>query len=251
MQRKHIPSMGPRYWAALSIVSVFGANLGDFAAHDLRLGYALGLAPMAALLAAILIVERRDNSWNQAFYWLAIIVIRAAATNLADLATLDLRLGSVRAAAGLTVLLALALLFGRLFSSKSLKRSGGGKDLNELPSTDAGYWTAMLIAGTLGTVIGDFSSYELDLGTRNASLALGALLVFVLSVGSRSLFATVSYYWFTIVVVRAAGTAVADFLAGSEFLSLGLAKSTFLTGMLFTLTVLVWRDQGNYRLRTS
>lgn len=251
MQRKHVPSMGPRYWAALSMVSVFGANLGDFTAHDLRLGYALGLAPMAALFAAILIVERRHNSWSQAYYWLAIIVVRAAATNLADLATLDLGLGMVRAVAGLTVLLALALLFGRLLSFKSFQKGGDGKDLNELPSTDAGYWTAMLIAGTLGTVIGDYSSYGLGLGTAKASLILGALLAFVFSVGSRSLFATISYYWLTIIVVRAAGTAVADFLAGGEFLSLGLLKSSLLTGLLFTLTVLVWRDQGNYRLRTS
>ena len=79
MQRKHIPSLSPRYWVALTIVSVLGANLGDFSSHDLHLGHALGLLPTAVLLGAVFLVERRDLSWNQIYYWLAIIVIRARA----------------------------------------------------------------------------------------------------------------------------------------------------------------------------
>lgn len=250
MQRKHIPSMGPRYWAALSIVSVFGANLGDFEAHDLGLGHALGLAPMAMLFAVVFIAERRDSSWNQGYYWLAIIFVRAAATNLADLITLDLGVGIVRAVSSLAVLLGLAVLGGRLFSAKSPER-GAVKELGELPSTDLSYWTAMLVAGTLGTVIGDYSSYGLGYGTGKASIMLAGLLAIVLAAGSRSLFANALYYWSTIVVVRAAGTAVADFLAGSEFLSLGLRLSTLCTGLVFATTVLIWKDQGSRRLRTS
>jgi uncharacterized membrane-anchored protein len=251
MQRKHVPSAGTRYWAALSIVSVFGANLGDFVSNDLHLGHALGVPPMAVLLGAILIAERWDRSWNQAYYWLAIIVIRAAATNLADLATLDLRLGSLWATAGLTLLLAATVLIGRSSASGAAGRIGGKTEFGELPATDARYWTAMVIAGTLGTVIGDFTSYGLELGPRSASVILGAILAAVFYAGHRGLFASVSYYWFTIVVVRAAGTAVGDYLAGSRILNLGLPLSTLCTGLVFAATVWIWKDQASHRLRAS
>ena len=251
MQRKHVPSMGPRYWAALSVVSVFGANLGDFCSHNLHLGHAWGLPPMAALLGVILIAERRDSSWNQAYYWLAIIVIRAAATNLADLVTLDLRLGRVWAVAGLTLLLALALILGRPPSSIAVDESRGNKEPAALPNTDARYWTAMLIAGTLGTVLGDVGSFGLGLGSGNASLALSAVLAAILYAGSRGLLARSWYYWSTIVAVRAAGTAVGDFLAGSRALNLGLPLSTLCTGVLFTALVLAWKDQASHGLRTG
>ncbi len=80
------PLAGPRYWVALSIASVFGANTGDFVAKYLHLGHAGGLLPLAAILAVILVAERRDTTVHQAYYWLAIIVNRTAATNLADFA---------------------------------------------------------------------------------------------------------------------------------------------------------------------
>lgn len=251
MQRKHIPSMGPRYWVSLSIVSVFGANLGDFSSHDLHLGHAVGLLPMAAFLGAIFITERRDHSWNQIYYWLAIIVIRAAATNLADLFTHDFGLGRLSAAAGLTLLLALALFVGRPLASASNQAKLEKKSANALPTTDTQYWTAMMIAGTLGTVIGDYSSFGLHLGTGNASLMLGALLAAVLLLGSRGLLATMSYYWLTIVMVRAAGTAVGDFLAGSKALNIGLPLSTLCTGLLFVATAILWQDKDSSRLRSA
>ena len=251
MQRKHVPSAAPRYWAALSIVSVFGANLGDFVSNDLHLGHALGVPPMAVVLGAILIAERRDKSWNQAYYWLAIIVIRAAATNLADLATMDLRLGSLWATLVLAVLLVATVFLSRPLSADTIGKSDAKHDLRELPVTDARYWTAMVIAGTLGTVIGDFTSYGLHLGTRNASVILGAFLAVVFYVGSRGLFARLSYYWFAIVAVRAAGTAIGDYLAGSRALNLGLPLSTLCTGLLFAVTVLVWKDRTSHRLRMS
>ena len=43
----------------------------------------------------------------------------------------------------------------------------------ELLRADAIYWASMLVAGTLGTVIGDYVSHNLRLGDGLASIALG------------------------------------------------------------------------------
>lgn len=239
--------MGLRYWAALTLVSIFGANLGDFAAHDLHLGHALGLIPMAILLSLVFFFERRDNSWTQRYYWLAIIIVRAAATNLGDLAASDFKLGRPLAAAVLTALLALVLAFG-WFQARD--EGPAAKEPGTLPSIDAKYWIAMLMAGTLGTVLGDYTSFGMGLGTRYASLALDVLLAGVLSLGGLRLFVLTAYYWFTIVVIRTAGTAMGDYLAGKE-VGIGLPMSTALTGVLFVLVVWLWKDEGSHRLRTA
>jgi uncharacterized membrane-anchored protein len=48
------------------------------------------------------------------------------------------------------------------------------------------------------------------------------------------------FYWLTVVTVRAAGTAVGDFLAGRHML--GLPLSTLVTGMLFVALLAMWRQ---------
>src|SRR3954462_3759509 len=101
MQTKHLPTLGARYWTALCMASVFGANMGDFFARDLHLGHMRGAPILAAMLVAILLIERRDHAEHEAYYWSWIVVIRTAATNLADLAIFDLKFPWLAVMAGL------------------------------------------------------------------------------------------------------------------------------------------------------
>ena len=82
-----------RYWTAILAASMCGANTGDFVSRILGLGHTRGLLPLGLIFLAILWVERRSRVTTEAYYWLAIIVLRTAATNLADLGTHDLKLG--------------------------------------------------------------------------------------------------------------------------------------------------------------
>jgi uncharacterized membrane-anchored protein len=261
MQRKHIPSMGPRYWTILCVVSIFGANLGDFSSRNLHFGNLLGLVPTAVLIAMVFILERRDSSWNQAYYWVAVALIRAAATNLADFLNQDMNLRSFLSSVLLTVLLALALFWHRPLWSDSFDYRDRNKAPDVLPTTDARYWITMMIAGTLGTVIGDFFSFgRVQLGTGLSSIILSGILAVVFAIGSRGLLLgrgklvlTVTYYWMTIVTIRAAGTAAGDHLAGDKVLSLGigLALTTLVTGLVCAAVIFLWKDRASLRLRTS
>ncbi len=244
MRQAHLPVAGVRYWIALSIASVFGANSGDFVARYLHLGHVGGLPALALLLVLVFFAERRDRSEHQAYYWLAIIIIRAAATNLADFGASDLRLGRPVLIVALAVLLAAVLFFTPpTKSEQALDRWPFG-----LPETDARYWASMLIAGTLGTVIADMASFNSGLGTAYASLIEGSVLVGLLLVGRRGSLANLWFYWTTVVMVRASGTSVGDFLAHDIF---GLAVSTLVTGAIFVLTLLLWKEQAPYRLRPT
>ena len=98
----------------------------------------------------------------------------------------------------------------------------------------------MLVAGTLATVMGDYFSHNLRLGDAVGALVLSAVLVGFLLAGARGLIWALPFYWATVVMVRAAGTCVGDFLAGRSML--GLALSTVVTGVAFVAVLLAWRE---------
>ena len=57
MQPIHLPNLGARYWSALCLASIFGANMGDLFARNLGLGHVASL-PLFAVALAIVIVEQ-------------------------------------------------------------------------------------------------------------------------------------------------------------------------------------------------
>jgi uncharacterized membrane-anchored protein len=237
MQPYHVPFLGLRYWIALCLASIFGANMGDFFAHNLGLGHVAGLPFLAIAFAIIFVLERFHRAVNEAFYWLAIVVVRTAATNLADFFAGDLRLPRPWVMAGLAAVLALSVAAAWQLSWRDAADKSDAQ--GNLLRADYGYWLAMLIAGTLGTVMGDFFSHNLHLGNAAASIVLSALLAPFLVLGARQLLWSLPLYWTTIVMVRAAGTTVGDLLAARN--ALGLALSTAVTGLLFIGFLVAWR----------
>ena len=86
MKAIHVPRIDARYWAGITMASVFGTNTGDWFAFRSGLGILGGLPYLAAIIAVVWFLERRDNTKHEAWYWLAIILIRTGATNIADFA---------------------------------------------------------------------------------------------------------------------------------------------------------------------
>jgi uncharacterized membrane-anchored protein len=230
VKRLHVPPIDARYWIAITLASVFGTNMGDFYAHSTRLGIVNGLAVLAALAAAVFVMERLDDRPHPVYYWLVIVLIRTGATNIADFLAYRVRVPSLTLSLGL---IALLCLFGTLTarSSRAAVRRPG------LPDTGAAYWAAMLTAGVFGTVFGDIAEHAI--GETPAMLALTAVLVVVLLVVRSSAARMIAVYWATIAVARTAGTAIGDWLADTKALHVGLSLSTLVTGLIF-VAVLSW-----------
>jgi uncharacterized membrane-anchored protein len=238
MQQNHLPMLGTRYWVALCLASVLGANMGDFFARNLGLGHIAGLPFLALALAIVIVGERFDRTIHQVYYWTAIIIVRTAATNFADFACGDLKLPRPWVIAGLAAALVVALVasWQLVWRRLSDKRNSTGNVLR----ADFPYWASMFIAGTLGTVIGDYCSHDLHLGDAGACLLLVPILALLFAIARNGLLRSLPYYWLTIVTVRAAGTVVGDFLAGRHML--GLALATLVTGTLFVALLALWRE---------
>jgi uncharacterized membrane-anchored protein len=237
MQPNHLPALGARYWSALCLASIFGANMGDLFARNLGLGHVAGLPFLAAALAIVIVVERFDRMRHQFYYWIAIIIVRTAATNFADFAAGDLKLPRIAVMAALTLILIAALWMSWQFAWRRLANKA-----DDVLRADLGYWVCMFIAGTLGTVIGDFCSHNLHLGDAGAALLLSPIVVILFLTGRRSLLLLLPFYWLTVVAIRAAGTAVGDLLAGRALL--GLPFSTAVTGILFVVLLVVWKQSA-------
>jgi uncharacterized membrane-anchored protein len=65
----------------------------------------------------------------------------------------------------------------------------------------------------------------------------------------RPFLASLAFYWPVVVMVRAAGTAVGDFLSIQRGLGLGLPVSTALTGLVFVTALLIWKKSTTTRTR--
>ena len=244
MHPPNLPRISARYWCAIVVASMAGANTGDFAARYLHLGHTGGLLPLALIFLAVVWAETRARRTTEAYYWLAIIVLRTGATNLADLMTHDLHLGYPLTLAALTALIVAVLLFVYWRDGSAAPAAADGR---KLPATDSAYWIAMLTAGTLGTAGGDFVADEIGLGVGYGSIVLFAVFLIVLlgatRIGKMSLF----WYWAAIVAARTAGTTMGDFLPSRRGLDLGLPLSTAITLTTLAVIVIIWRDRQGAR----
>jgi uncharacterized membrane-anchored protein len=251
MNPRNLPIIDTRYWVAILAASMCGANTGDFASRILGLGHTRGLLPLGLIFLAIVWAERRSKVWTEAYYWLAIIVLRTGATNLADLGTHDLKLGYFLCMGALVALMTTMLLIDRARGVEGTHVVGTDGHHHSLPATDASYWITMLAAGTLGTAAGDWVAEETPLGLGVGSAVLVAILIAVWYVSEYFGHMSKIWYWVTIVAARTAGTTVGDLLASRRGLGLGLWVSTICTGLLLAGIIILWRDRRAANLREA
>lgn len=233
MHFKTIPTIGLRYWAALSAASMCGANMGDFLADGLGLSALRGLPVLALVFAGAAIAGQRSRRRSEAPYWLAILTVRTAATNLADLVIGRAGVGYAACSAGLAVLLAAIVLWRHAL--RHVPSADG------LTRVDGSYWLAMLTAGSLGTVLGDGLAriiHPVTTGYPVAGLVTSLAVALVLGLWPETGAASAVNYWLAVVAVRTWGTDIGDIFA----YLLSLPVSLLLSGLLLAGVLTVWRE---------
>ncbi len=256
MKRLHTPQVNARYWTAITLASVFGTNMGDLYAHSSGLGIPKGLAVLAVLTALVFLAEHRDQRRHEAYYWLVIVLIRTAATNIADFLAYRVRVPELILTASLLALIAIfgwstrrnsslpspSLPSSSIPSSSIPSSSLPSPSQHAVPNTTAAYWLAMLSAGVFGTVVGDICEHRFGDGV--SAIALSAILLVVLFAGRGRAATILALYWATVTVARTAGTAIGDWLAENKAVPVGLPLSTLLSGLAILAVLILWRSSA-------
>ena len=243
MRDRNLPTIDAGYWAAIVAASMCGTNAGDLAAGPMGLGHVHGMLPIGALFLAIIWAEKALNWTTVAFYWLAIIVLRTMATNVADFATHDLKL-SYAVFLPLLVAFMAAMLWADPLSAPA-KDPVEGRPM--LPATGWSYWVLMLGAGVLGTAVGDWLAEDLGLGLYWASLIGAPVFAGAVSAAYRFKLGK-PWYWLAVAACRTWGTNLGDTLVDKFPFSASKAAtlwiSTGLTGALLASVILFWTHRS-------
>ena len=244
MPLKVTPESGARYWTAILVASMCGTNMGDFMLGALKLGTGFSLVIWVLLFSAVVGIERMTRRGSEAFYWLAILVVRGAATNIADFSIISGHRGYIDVSVALAVLLAGLIRLNRRWRPAA--------SAAELPPTGGFYWITMLTAGSLGTVIGDgfghafhavhgvHSICSIRIGLFVSAGLASAALALILGLRRRFVLLPAASYWVAIVAVRWWGTNLGDMLAHL----LSLSTSMIVTGVVLALVLLFWHSSA-------
>jgi uncharacterized membrane-anchored protein len=153
------PSKAPQatlmFWLAKICATTVGETGGDAISMTLKLGYAVATLIFVAVFVATLAAQITARRYHPLAYWSVVVATTTVGTTTSDFIDRTLGLGYVVSSAGLlalviAVLIAWKLATGRIAADHIATR----KD-------EVFYWLTILVANTLGTALGDFSSQAL------------------------------------------------------------------------------------------
>jgi uncharacterized membrane-anchored protein len=228
--RALIPS--PTFWLAMFVASAFGTVLGDFWAEGLHLGLVLSFGTLVAITGLLIWSDSLKGQGTEAFYWLAIIFLRAGATNIGDGLIHIFGLSFIAT----SLLTGVATLVAGFFT---LSPSAGATSGATSPLINLRYWLAMGIGGVFGTVFGDLTSHTIGMFPALIGLGLG-LIVVIFVRGALAPTSTVGY-WCIVLAERAAGTPAGDWFASRRGLGLGLPIALLCTGAALIAALCFYR----------
>ena len=240
MRRRNLPTIDAGYWAAIVAASICGTNTGDLAAGPLGMGHVRGIIPLAAIFLAVIWAEKLLDLTTVAFYWLAIIVLRTMATNIADFATHDLKLSYAVFVPLLIAFMGVMIWADRFRTDTPPQRSTAS--FSALPNADWSYWIVMLTAGVLGTALGDWLA---DAGPGVYWASLISMLLFVGAVWAAYQYGlSKAWYWIAIAACRTWGTDLGDMLVAlfrsATSRPVALWVSTVISAALLTGIIYFW-----------
>src|SRR5690242_1364418 len=145
-----VPEVTLGFWVIKVAATTLGETGGDAVTMTLGLGYLVGTAIFATVLAAAVSAQVAARRFHPFLYWFVIVATTTAGTTLADFCDRSLGIGY---AGGSSILFALLLatlgLWYWSLGSVSV-------DTVTSPKAEIFYWATIMFSQTLGTALGDW-----------------------------------------------------------------------------------------------
>jgi uncharacterized membrane-anchored protein len=203
-----VPEVTVAFWILKGLSTAMGEAASDYLVHAMAPPVAVVLGFVAFVAALALQFSRgRYVAWT---YWLAVAMVGTFGTMAADVLHVGLHVPyTASTLLSVAVLAAVFVAWNRTEGTLSVHSV-------DTPRREAFYWAAVVATFALGTALGDFTAYTLNLGYFT-SAAIFALIILVPAVGYRWFgWNGVFSFWFAYVVTRPLGASIADGLGKAK-----------------------------------
>jgi uncharacterized membrane-anchored protein len=201
-----VPEVTLGFWVIKIAATTLGETGGDAVTMTLGLGYLVGTAIFATVLAAAVSAQVAARRFHPFLYWFVIVATTTAGTTLADFCDRSLGIGY---AGGSSILFALMLaslgLWYWSLGSVSV-------DTVTEPKAEIFYWATIMFSQTLGTALGDWMADTTGLGYEGGAVVFAAALAVVAALYFRTNVSRTLLFWAAFILTRPLGATVGDFL---------------------------------------
>ncbi len=194
------------YWVIKIASTTLGETGADMFSMTFNLGYGATILIFMSLFLMLLVIKLFLKGYHPLAYWLTFTASAIAGTAVSDFIDRTLGFGYALGSAFLITLLLITLA---IWYKK--ERSINVEYITK-PSVEIFYWTAFLIANTLGTAAGDFLADNMGLGFQNSAILITVVLIIIALLHFFTKFSGTLLFWLAFVLTRPFGATFGDFL---------------------------------------
>ena len=205
-----VPEITLGFWLIKIVATTLGETGGDWVTMSLNLGYVVGTIIFAAMFIALVAAQVKSSQFHAYLYWATIVGTTTLGTTIADFADRSVGLGYPGGVALVAALLAASLVVWY--------RSEGDISVRTVyqPRVEWFYWCTIMFSQTLGTALGDWVAGSdrggLGLGYETGALVFGAGLAIVAAMYLWTKASRTLLFWLAFVLTRPLGATLGDWL---------------------------------------
>jgi uncharacterized membrane-anchored protein len=229
-----VPHIILLYWVIKIASTTLGETGADMFSMTYDLGYGTTIILFLSLFMILLGVKLAMKRYDPVVYWLVFTSTAIAGTAISDFIDRTLGLGyALGSALLISLLLVILLLWFIREKSVNVERITN-------TASEIYYWTAFLIANTLGTAAGDFVADQLEFGFATSAILFTGLLVLIALLHLFTRTSSVLLFWLAFVLTRPFGATFGDWLTkplDAGGLDLGTIGASLFFAIILVLAV--------------
>ena len=201
-----VPQIILSYWVIKIASTTLGETGADHFSHTMNLGYAKASLLFMGFFLVLLLIKLAIKKYDPIMYWLVFTSTSVAGTAICDFMDRTLGLGymwgSVILFSGLLATLAVWYIKEKSISVEKITTN----------RAEIFYWSAFLLANTLGTAAGDYLADDAGLGFAMSAGLISGVLIITAFLHYYTKISAILLFWIAFVFTRPFGATFGDFL---------------------------------------
>lgn len=220
------------YWVIKIASTTLGETGADMFSMTFDLGYGSTIVIFMSLFLAFLGMKLYIKKYDTLLYWLVFTTTAIVGTAISDY--IDRSLGLGYTLGSFLLIVSLFLVLGVWY----LKEKTIAVENITTQNAEIFYWSAFLVANTLGTAAGDFLADELNIGFLNSALIISALLAVTALLHFYTKVSSLVLFWIAFVLTRPFGATFGDLLTKAHDQG-GLGIGIIGASIFFTVVLII------------